>query len=76
MVDEADDLHFIAASTTAERVHLPDSHHEHPPCFGRHPAYLMVGPIEHGRLGMALGGGRLITGSEDPGLASFSSSSA
>jgi hypothetical protein len=75
-MDQAYDLHFAAASGTTERVHLPNFHYELPPGLGRRPAWLMAGHIEHGRLGMALGGRRLITGPEDPSLDSFSSTSA
>jgi len=71
-MNEADDLHFTAASGTAERVHFPDFLDEFPPGLGRNPPRLVLGHIEHGRLGMALGGRRLIAGSEDPSLNSFS----
>jgi len=66
-MDEADDLHFVAASGTTERVHFPDLFYELSPCFGWRPSWLMVGHIEHGHLGMAIGGRRLITGPENPG---------
>jgi len=55
-MDEADDLHFTAASGTAERVHFPDLLDELSPGLGRNPPRLVLGHIEHGRLGMALGG--------------------
>ena len=75
-MDEADDLHFTAASGTAERVHFPDFLDEFPPGLGRNPPKVVLGHIEHRRLGMALGGRWLISGSEDPSLNSFSSISA
>jgi|GEM_PF-3546337 hypothetical protein len=50
--------------------------YELPPGLGRYPPRLVLGHIEHCRLGMALGGRRLITKSEDPSLISFSSTSA
>jgi hypothetical protein len=73
IIDEAFDLYFMGGSRTAERVHFPNFLYELPPCFGRHRAWLMAGHFEHGRLGTALGGRRLITGPEDPRLDSFSS---
>ena len=49
-MDQADDLHFEAASGTAERVHFPDFLYELPPGLGWHPPRLVFGHIQHGRL--------------------------
>ena len=75
-MDEADELHFVAASWTTERVHFPNFLYELPPGLGRSPAWLMAGHIQHRPLVMALGRRRLITGPENPSLDSFSSASA
>jgi len=76
VIDEADDLHFMGVSRTAERVHLPDSLYELPPCFGRHPAWPMVGHIQHGHLGGHRRRRRLIAGFQDSGFDPLFSASA
>ena len=54
-MNKTDNLHFMSASGTTERVDFPNLFYEFPPGLGRHPPRLVLGHIEHGRLGMALG---------------------
>ena len=75
-MNEADDLHFMGASGTTERVHFPDLFYELSPCFGRHPSWLMVGHIQHGHLGRHRRSRGLITRPEEHGLDSVSPASA
>jgi hypothetical protein len=75
-MNQADDLHFVAASGTAERVYFPDFLDELPPGFGRNPAWLMVGDIQHRHLGAHPRTRRLIAGSEEPRLDPLSPASA
>jgi len=75
-VNQADDLHLMAAAGTAERVHFPDLLDELSPGFGRHALWPMVGHIQYRHLGTRRRRCRLITGPEEPGLDSFSPASA
>jgi hypothetical protein len=69
IIDEADNLHFIRASGTTERVRFPipafagtSLYYEIPPGLGRHPPWPMIGDIQHGHLGFDLRSRRLIAG--------------
>lgn len=75
-MDGADELHFLAASRTTERVHFPDLLGELPPCFGRHPAWLMVRHIQHGHFWGYRQRRRPVTRPEEPDLDSLPPASA
>jgi hypothetical protein len=75
-MNQADELHLMAASGTTERVHFPDLFDELTPGLGRDPPWPMVGHILHGRLGLHGRSPGLITRPEEPGLDPFSPASA
>jgi hypothetical protein len=51
-MNEADDFHFMAASSATEEVHFPYLLDDLSPGFGRHPPWPMVGHIQHVHLGI------------------------